>query len=173
MGQILNRKNISEFVENLHKAGKTVATTNGCFDILHVGHVRYLQKSASFTDYLIVLLNSDKSVKSIKGDELSLYLNENPSTVIYISDRYDVSKEGLEEKLKDRIIELNLYENFIYLDKEQLTPSFIADFNKQNETSITISKLPTLIVFNDNEVEIIYYSLKEEDVKTIDFEGVR
>lgn len=69
MGQILNRKNISEFVENLHKAGKTVATTNGCFDILHVGHVRYLQKSASFTDYLIVLLNSDKSVKSIKGDD--------------------------------------------------------------------------------------------------------
>lgn len=114
-----------------------------------------------------------KYLKTIKGDELNLYLNENPSTVIYISDRYDVSKEGLEEKLKDRIIELNLYENFIYLDKEQLTPSFIADFNKQNETSITISKLPTLIVFNDNEVEIIYYSLKEEDVKTIDFEGVR
>ena len=69
MGQILNRKNISEFVANLHKAGKTVVTTNGCFDILHVGHVRYLQKSKSFADYLIVLLNSDKSVKSIKGDD--------------------------------------------------------------------------------------------------------
>ena len=69
MGQIINRKNISEFVENLHKAGKTVVTTNGCFDILHVGHVRYLQKSKSFGDYLMVLLNSDKSVKSIKGDD--------------------------------------------------------------------------------------------------------
>lgn len=69
MGQILNRKNISEFVENLHKAGKTVAATNGCFDILHVGHVRYLQQSKSHADYLIVLLNSDKSVKSIKGDD--------------------------------------------------------------------------------------------------------
>ncbi len=69
MGQILNRKNISEFVAKLHKAGKTVVTTNGCFDILHVGHVRYLQKSKSFGDYLIVLLNSDKSVKSIKGDD--------------------------------------------------------------------------------------------------------
>ena len=69
MGQILNRKNISEFVDKLHKAGKTVVTTNGCFDILHVGHVRYLQKSKSFADYLIVLLNSDKSVKSIKGDD--------------------------------------------------------------------------------------------------------
>ena len=69
MGQILNMKNISEFVDKLHKAGKTVVTTNGCFDILHVGHVRYLQKSKSFADYLIVLLNSDKSVKSIKGDD--------------------------------------------------------------------------------------------------------
>lgn len=69
MGQILNRKNISEFVDKLHKAGKTVVITNGCFDILHVGHVRYLQKSKSFADYLIVLLNSDKSVKSIKGDD--------------------------------------------------------------------------------------------------------
>lgn len=69
MGQIINRKNISEFVDNLHKAGKTVVTTNGCFDILHVGHVRYLQKSKSFGDYLMVLLNSDKSVKSIKGDD--------------------------------------------------------------------------------------------------------
>lgn len=68
MGQILSRKNISEFVENLQKAGKTVVVTNGCFDILHVGHVRYLQKSKSFADYLMVLLNSDKSVKSIKGD---------------------------------------------------------------------------------------------------------
>lgn len=69
MGQIINRKNISEFIDNLHKAGKTVVTTNGCFDILHVGHVRYLQKSKSFGDYLMVLLNSDKSVKSIKGDD--------------------------------------------------------------------------------------------------------
>lgn len=69
MGQIINRKNITEFVENLHKAGKTVVTTNGCFDILHVGHVRYLQKSKSYADYLMVLLNSDKSVKSIKGDD--------------------------------------------------------------------------------------------------------
>ena len=69
MGQLLSRKNISEFVANLHKAGKTVVATNGCFDILHVGHVRYLQKSKSFGDYLIVLLNSDKSVKAIKGDD--------------------------------------------------------------------------------------------------------
>jgi rfaE bifunctional protein nucleotidyltransferase chain/domain len=43
--------------------------TNGCFDILHVGHVRYLQKTKEYADYLIVMLNSDISVKSIKGED--------------------------------------------------------------------------------------------------------
>lgn len=68
MGQLIKRENIRSFVEKLQAGGKTVVVTNGCFDILHVGHVRYLQKTKSFADYLIVLLNSDKSVKAIKGD---------------------------------------------------------------------------------------------------------
>lgn len=42
--------------------------TNGCFDILHVGHVRYLQKTKTFADVLILALNSDKSVRAIKGE---------------------------------------------------------------------------------------------------------
>ena len=67
MGQILRRENVADFINKLHRSGKTVVATNGCFDILHVGHVRYLQKTKSFADYSIVLLNSDKSVKSIKG----------------------------------------------------------------------------------------------------------
>ncbi len=68
MGQLIKRENIRSFVEKLQAGGKTVVVTNGCFDILHVGHVRYLQKTKTFADYSIVLLNSDKSVKSIKGD---------------------------------------------------------------------------------------------------------
>ena len=67
MGQILSRENVASFVDKLRKSGKTVVATNGCFDILHVGHVRYLQKTKSFANYSIVLLNSDKSVRSIKG----------------------------------------------------------------------------------------------------------
>ncbi len=67
MGQLIDRKNIVEFLNVLRKDGKTVVTTNGCFDILHVGHVRYLQKTKTFADYSVVMLNSDKSVRSIKG----------------------------------------------------------------------------------------------------------
>ena len=76
MGQIINRAKIAEFVAKLHESGKRVVATNGCFDILHVGHVRYLQKTKSFADYSIVLLNSDKSVKSIKGENRPIN-NEN------------------------------------------------------------------------------------------------
>lgn len=64
---LVKRDEIKSLIDNIHAEGKTVVTTNGCFDILHVGHVRYLEKTKSFADYLIVLLNSDKSVKSIKG----------------------------------------------------------------------------------------------------------
>ena len=68
MGQVLRREKLADFVSKLHAGGKTVVCTNGCFDILHVGHVRYLEKTKSFADYMIVLLNSDKSVRSIKGE---------------------------------------------------------------------------------------------------------
>lgn len=68
MGELIKRDKIREIVVGIQESGKTVVTTNGCFDILHVGHVRYLQKTKTFADYSIILLNSDKSVRSIKGE---------------------------------------------------------------------------------------------------------
>ena len=63
MGQVLRRENLANFVCNLQKSGKTIVATNGCFDILHVGHVRYLQKTKNIADFSVVMLNSDISVK--------------------------------------------------------------------------------------------------------------
>lgn len=54
-------------VESLKREGKVIVFTNGCFDIIHAGHVDYLQKARSLGDFLIVGLNSDSSVKKIKG----------------------------------------------------------------------------------------------------------
>ena len=68
MGQVINRKDIISTVENLKKENKKIVFTNGCFDILHIGHVRYLKKSAQFGDILIIGLNSDGSVKRLKGE---------------------------------------------------------------------------------------------------------
>ena len=67
MGKVVRREDIVKLVREIQSKGQTVVATNGCFDILHVGHVRYLQKTKSFADFSLVLLNSDKSVKSIKG----------------------------------------------------------------------------------------------------------
>ena len=60
---------IEHIVKNAKKRGKKIVFTNGCFDILHVGHVKYLQKAKSFGDVLIVGLNSDDSIKRLKGDD--------------------------------------------------------------------------------------------------------
>lgn len=68
MGEVVKRENIRQVVKGIQDSGKTVVTTNGCFDILHVGHVRYLQKTKEYADFSVVLLNSDKSVKLIKGE---------------------------------------------------------------------------------------------------------
>lgn len=66
---LVQRENVRALINKLHSENKTIVATNGCFDILHVGHVKYLEKTKSFADCLIVLLNSDKSVRSIKGPE--------------------------------------------------------------------------------------------------------
>lgn len=69
MGLLVKQEDLQDLLAKLRAEGKTVVTTNGCFDILHVGHVRYLKKAKSFGDILIIALNSDKSVKRIKGDD--------------------------------------------------------------------------------------------------------
>lgn len=66
---LVSQKEIIDIVKKGHLEGKTFVVTNGCFDILHVGHVRYLQKTKEYADELIVMLNSDISVKSIKGEK--------------------------------------------------------------------------------------------------------
>jgi len=67
MGIIVDRENIIKVVNELKQEGKTIVTTNGCFDILHVGHVRYLQKAKKYGDILVVALNSDSSTRALKG----------------------------------------------------------------------------------------------------------
>ncbi len=68
MGQVVSRKDILNIIADLKKQNKTTVFTNGCFDILHIGHVRYLKESARYGDILIIGLNSDSSVKKLKGE---------------------------------------------------------------------------------------------------------
>ena len=79
---LINRNELNDLLAKLRNEGKTIVTTNGCFDILHVGHVRYLEKTKTFADVLIVALNSDKSVKSIKGDSRPINKEEDRAEVL-------------------------------------------------------------------------------------------
>src|SRR5215831_7200948 len=65
--KIQNRAKLAALVKQRKAAGKKVVFTNGCFDLLHLGHVRYLQAARSLGDFLILGLNSDESVRRLKG----------------------------------------------------------------------------------------------------------
>jgi len=60
-------KELEKLVLRLKREGKRIVFTNGCFDILHAGHVDYLEEARSLGDFLIVGMNSDESVRRIKG----------------------------------------------------------------------------------------------------------
>lgn len=67
MGKVISKKEAVEISKKCKLENKTLVFTNGCFDILHIGHTRYLKKSAKLGDFLMVGLNSDSSVKRLKG----------------------------------------------------------------------------------------------------------
>ena len=65
---ILEEDDLARVVAEERRAGRTIAFANGVFDILHVGHIRYLQGAAAVADRLIVAVNSDASVRMLKGE---------------------------------------------------------------------------------------------------------
>ncbi len=65
--RVLNETELKQAVEQDRTAGRTIAFANGCFDLLHVGHIRYLQGAAETADVLIVGVNADESVRGLKG----------------------------------------------------------------------------------------------------------
>jgi len=66
--KIFDLDRILDLTETWHKQGHKVVFTNGCFDILHAGHIRYLEAAARFGEHLIIAVNSDDSVRKLKGE---------------------------------------------------------------------------------------------------------
>jgi D-glycero-beta-D-manno-heptose 1-phosphate adenylyltransferase len=65
---VLSRKELVDFAAAVRDSGKSIVLANGCFDVFHVGHVRYLQGAAKLADVLIVAINSDVQTRALKGD---------------------------------------------------------------------------------------------------------
>jgi D-glycero-beta-D-manno-heptose 1-phosphate adenylyltransferase len=67
MGQVVSEQQLVDAVARERAAGRVIAFANGCFDLLHVGHVRYLQAAAREGDRLVVAVNDDRSAAALKG----------------------------------------------------------------------------------------------------------
>ncbi|HOG17172.1 MAG: Bifunctional protein HldE [Syntrophaceae bacterium PtaU1.Bin231] len=81
-GKILDRRELRRRLGELRSSGKRIVFTNGCFDILHVGHVRYLGEARRLGDVLVVAVNSDASVREIKGEKRPLVPEEERAELI-------------------------------------------------------------------------------------------
>jgi D-beta-D-heptose 7-phosphate kinase/D-beta-D-heptose 1-phosphate adenosyltransferase len=81
MAKILLLDQLRRERERLRRAGNRVVFTNGCFDLLHPGHVSYLQEARRLGDALIVALNSDRSVRELKGENRPI-LDQNERSVV-------------------------------------------------------------------------------------------
>jgi rfaE bifunctional protein nucleotidyltransferase chain/domain len=82
VGRLLSRDELALAVSADRAAGRTVAFANGCFDLLHVGHVRYLQAAAREADRLVVAINDDASVAALKGPNRPLLAAEDRAELV-------------------------------------------------------------------------------------------
>lgn len=114
-----------------------------------------------------------KYANHINRDELKEYLGESSSLIIYVADKYNLNNEDTEELLKNKIVELNLYNNFIYVDSRVFNDKFLGYFNNKYHTNFNIDNLPTIIIYDDGIVENIYYNLNTDIINGINLEGVK
>lgn len=110
--KILHREALKKAVKSLKKRGKKVVFTNGCFDILHTGHVKYLSEARKLGDALIVGLNTDRSVRALKGENRPINCESDRASVLaslacidFISLFDEMTpKELIEELLPDVLV---------------------------------------------------------------------
>jgi D-beta-D-heptose 7-phosphate kinase/D-beta-D-heptose 1-phosphate adenosyltransferase len=82
MIKTLSRESLRLKLDEHKREGKKIVFTNGCFDILHVGHVRYLQEAKKLGDVLVLGLNSDSSVRTLKGEKRPLVPQEERAEIL-------------------------------------------------------------------------------------------
>lgn len=80
--KILSIEALAAARADLRRRGRTIVFTNGCFDLLHPGHVRYLEQARALGDVLVVALNSDRAVRQLKGPSRPILLEDERAEVM-------------------------------------------------------------------------------------------
>ena len=111
ISKIREAKNLAKTLSALRSKGKKIVFTNGCFDIIHAGHVDYLSKARRLGDVLVVGLNSDSSVKKIKGKDRAINRESDRAKVLsslyfvdYITSFNETTPENLIKKVRPDIL---------------------------------------------------------------------
>lgn len=143
---------IKNIVRRYRKDGKKIVFTNGCFDILHVGHVKYLQEAKGFGDVLIVGLNSDASVKRLKGESRPINLAEDRAYILaaleavdFVVPFEDDTPYELIKMIKpDTLVKGGDYEGKTVVGTEFAEELKLVDFVDGKSTTKTIQKICTI-----------------------------
>lgn len=140
---------IAKVVARYKKNGKKVVFTNGCFDILHVGHVKYLQVAKSFGDVLIVGLNSDESVSRLKGESRPINISQDRAYLLAALEAVDFvvefSEDTPHELIKmispDTLVKGGDYEGKKVVGSEFSSELKLVEFVDGKSTTKTIEKI--------------------------------
>ncbi len=142
-------KELKRIVSKAKKEGKRVVFTNGCFDILHLGHIKYLQKAKELGDILIVGVNSDESVKRLKGKERPInpqydraYLVGNLKAVDYVTIFEEDTPYNLIKELKpDILVKGKDYEGKEVVGSDLVKETYLIEFVKGKSTTSIIERI--------------------------------
>ena len=88
----------------------------------------------------------------ISSKEFDQFIIENPDAIIYISDKYNLEYKNVEQKLQNRLDELGLKKNFVFIDKKDVNKKFIKKIKNKYEINIKVEEIPVMLVIIDNKV---------------------
>ncbi len=104
---------------------------------------------------------------NIAPNEFDEYLMENPDLIIYVSDKYDLSHEKFEEDFENKLKDLNIKNNLVYIDKNEIDKSFINKLKNEYDVNIDISKTPLIIVMVEKSVTKVVQVSNDSNVDSI------
>jgi D-beta-D-heptose 7-phosphate kinase/D-beta-D-heptose 1-phosphate adenosyltransferase len=139
LGRIINSSDLSEAVKKWRVEEKSIVFTNGCFDIVHRGHVEYLSKAKSLGDILILGLNSDQSVKKLKGEGRPFVPEKDRAYIL--SQLIPVDAVSIFEE-ETPLNMINLVMPDILVKGGDYTPDTIVGKNEVEETGGTVVAIP-------------------------------
>ncbi len=125
--KLYNLASLKIILEKERKKDKSIAVANGCFDLIHVGHIRFLKEAKKRADILVVALNSDRSIKKLKGNNRAI-LKEADRVKIIAAFAF-VDYLVLFEETTANTVLLNLKPHFHCKGSDYASPSLVPEYN--------------------------------------------